>query len=48
MFYRGWRNWRKTGHGHSKSGSSNLHVSNETGEKVTTGKETVARVTVVK
>ena len=48
MFCRGWRNWRNTSNGYSKSGSFNLHASNETDEKVTNGKETVARVTVVK
>ena len=41
MFCRGWRKWQKTGQGHSKSGFSTLHVSNETDEKVTTVKETV-------
>ena len=48
MFCRGWRNWRNSGNRYSKSGSFNLHASNETGEKVTNGKETVPRVTVVK
>ena len=39
---------KKTGDGHIKSRSFTVYVSNETDEKVTTGKETVARVTVVK
>ena len=36
------------GNGHNKSGYFTLHVSNDTDEKVITGKETVARVKIVK
>ena len=38
----------KNGHGHNKSGYFTLHVSNDNDEKVITGKETVARVKIVK